>query len=451
MTRRTQIAIAGAAAVLLVVMAGLAFFLLSPSPPPYVLATATGGPPQILTRPIPDSVPNAAQLRRGQYLVRVGDCTSCHTREGGVPFAGGFGLNTPFGVIYSTNITSDRHHGVGALTPEKFYRVLHDGVGPKGALLYPAMPYPYFARVTRADSDAMLAYLKTVPASPNRRPPDDLPFPFSIRSLVGAWNLLFFDSGVFEPDPAKSAQWNRGAYLVTGLGHCGACHTPKNALAGDRNSQALQGGYLDTWIAPDLTPNTRTGVGSWSRQDIVDYLKTGRSVRANAAGPMAEVVANSTSLLSDADLAAIAEYLKDQPASPDRVSSEAPDAAVLRRGAAIFSDACSACHMASGTGQSRLFPSLHGNAMLQQSDPSGLLHLILAGGRTAPTPSRPTPVSMPSFASKLGDRQIADVATYIRNSMGNRAEPVTAKQAAAMRRRLGLQSVRLTDNSGDWP
>jgi mono/diheme cytochrome c family protein len=407
-------------------------------------------PALLLTQPIPDSVPNADQLRRGQYLVRVGDCASCHTPDGGQPFAGSYGLKTPFGVIYSTNLTSDAETGIGRMKPETFYAALHDGVGPKGGQIYPAMPYTHFTRVTRADTDAMLAYLKTTPPARSRRPANKLPFPLNIRFLMRGWNLLFFRPGTFKPDPAQSAEWNRGAYLVTGLGHCGSCHTPLNVLGGEKAGQRFRGGDLDNWVAPDLTANGRHGLGSWSRDDIVEYLKTGRNAHGNAGGPMAEVVSYSTSLLSDADLRAIALYLKDQPASPARDAAE-PDPAAMRRGEAIYSDACASCHLLKGVGQARFFPRLAGNAVVQQADPAALTHLILAGSRTAPTTARPSPLSMPSFAWKLTDQQIADVATYIRNDWGNQAPPVTARRVADMRRTLDLNSVRLTDNSGDHP
>jgi mono/diheme cytochrome c family protein len=404
--------------------------------------------PQFLSQPIPDTLPNADQVRRGQYLVRMGDCASCHTPEGGQLFAGSFGLKTPFGVIYSTNLTSDAETGLGRMSPDIFYRALHDGVGPKGGQIYPAMPYNYFTRVSRADSDAMLAYLKTTPPVHSRRPANKLPFPLSIRFFVRGWNLFFFHKGAFTPEPAKSEEWNRGAYIVNGLGHCGGCHTPKNFLAGDKAHQPLHGGELDNWVAPDLTANGRTGLGAWSSDDIVEYLKTGRNAHANAGGPMAEVVTNSTSLMTDADLRAVATYLKDQPASPEG-GAQSADADAMKRGAAVYSDACASCHMEGGKGQPRYFPPLGGNAMLQQRDSAGLTHLILAGGRTGPTPTRPTPLSMPSFAWKLTDRQVADVSTYIRNSWGNQAPPVSERSVAGMRKRLGLTSIRRTDNSGD--
>jgi mono/diheme cytochrome c family protein len=404
--------------------------------------------PLFLTQPISGQTANAEQVRRGQYLVRLGDCASCHTAEGGPAFAGSVGLDTPFGVIYSTNLTSDRETGIGSLTGDQFYDALHNGIGPKGAPLYPAMPYTAFTRVSRADSDAMLAYLKTIPAVHSNRPENRLTFPLNYRFLVRGWNLLFFRPQSFVADSGKSAAWNRGAYIVNGLGHCGSCHTPKNFLGSDKSGKSFQGGDLEEWVAPDLTANTRTGIGVWTEGDVVEYLKTGRNKLANASGPMAAVVTNSTSLMSDQDLRAIATYLKGQTAGPS-VEARNVDAGAMRRGKAVYGDACASCHMLEGGGQPKLFPPIAGNAMLQQDDASGLMHLILSGGRTAPTPERPAPLSMPSFAWKLTDQEIADVSTYIRNSWNNRAAPVSAGAVADMRKSLGPDAFRQTDNSGD--
>jgi mono/diheme cytochrome c family protein len=405
-------------------------------------------PTDLLTRPVSASLPNADQVRRGQYLVVVGDCVSCHTRDGGTPMAGGLGMNTPFGTIYSPNLTSDAETGIGNWTPDQLYRAMRTGVDAHGDNLYPAFPYPNFTRVSRADSDALLAYLKTIPAVNYTPPANKLPFPLNIRFAIKGWNLLFFRTVAFTPDASKSAEWNRGAYIVNGLGHCGACHTPKNMLGADKKGVFLQGGELDNWLAPNLTGNDRVGLGQWSEADIVQYLKAGRNRRAAAAGSMAEVVSYSTSLMTDADRHAIAVYLKDQAASPTPDAGQ-PDDAAMKRGAEVYSDACASCHLEQGKGQPGYFPPLAGDTMAQQGNPDGLIHLILAGGRTAPAPTAVTPLSMPSFAWKLDDQQIADVSTYIRNSWGSKAKPVGAGEVAAMRRHLNLKTSYLTVNSGD--
>jgi mono/diheme cytochrome c family protein len=397
-------------------------------PPPGLLA--------LLTEPIPDG-PNADIIRRGRYLTIAGDCASCHTSRYGRPFQGGLGLQTPFGIIYSANLTSDRDNGIGTWTGDQFYRALHDGIAPGGKHLYPALPYPHFTIVSRQDADAILAFLKTVPAVRYAPPANRLPFPVDIRASLIGWNALNFSPHGFRGNPAQSPQWNRGAYLVEGLGHCGACHTPKNLLGAELNHEAFRGALVENWFAPDLTENPRTGLGRWSASDIVQYLRTGRNAHANASGLMGEVVAYSTSLLSDSDLSAIATYLKSLAPSPT-LSSAAPDAAAMRSGSAIFFDACTACHLGGGKGQAGMFPPLQGSAVVQQHDPSGLVRLILGGTRTGPTPSRPSFQSMPSFAWKLSDQEVADVATYVRNSWGNRAQPVDAHQVARVRSKLKL-------------
>jgi mono/diheme cytochrome c family protein len=397
-------------------------------PPPGLLS--------VLTEPIPDG-PNAGLIRRGRYLTIAGDCASCHTARGGRPFQGGLGLQTPFGIIYSANLTSDRENGIGTWNADQFFRALHDGIAPGGKHLYPALPYPHFTIVTRADSDAILAFLKTVPPAHYAPPANRLPFPVDIRASLIGWNAVNFSPHGFRGNPAMSPEWNRGAYLVEGLGHCGACHTPKNLLGAELNRKAYQGAVIENWVAPDLTGNPRTGLGRWSSADIVQFLRTGRNAHANASGLMGEVVAYSTSLLSDSDLKAIATYVKSLPSSP-AASSPAPDASAMRRGSAVFFDACTACHLAGGKGQPGMFPPLRGSAVAQQNDPTGVIRLILGGTRTAPTQSRPSFQSMPSFAWKLSDQEVADVATYVRNYWGNRARSVDAHQVAKVRSKLKL-------------
>ena len=451
MSRSSHAKIALLVGVSVCALAGLAELAVSQMPdlpalPAHPSTAVTPG--SLLAKRFDASTPNAEQLNRGLYLVAAGDCMSCHLREGGEPFAGGLGLNTPFGTIYTSNITPDRATGIGSWTSDQFYRAMRDGKGAHDENLYPAFPYPWFRRASRADDDAIFAFLMTLPAVNYTPPKNDLPFPFNIRGAVGAWNSLFLDTHDVQNDPGQSAEWNRGAYLVNGLGHCGACHTPKNSFGADKSKLEFHGGKLDNWVAPDLTGNTRIGIGAWSVDDIAEYLATGRNARAAAGGAMADVITYSTSLLNDADRHAIAVYIKSQPASP-AVTASAPDAGAMRRGAEIYSDACASCHLENGVGQKRVFPPLGEDAMLQQPDPTSVEHLILAGTHIGISDSRPSPLSMPSFAWKLTDQEIADVSTFIRNSWGNQAAGVSASHVSELRKKLDLQTVHLTVNSGD--
>ena len=417
------------------------------TPPEHLFTDPT--PVAFLRQPVPDTNPDAARLRRGQYLVAAGDCMSCHLRPGGEAFSGGLGLNTPFGTIYSSNITSDPETGIGGWTEEQFYRAMHEGIGARGENLYPAFPYPWFRNVPREDTDAILAYLKTTPPVRYTPPQNELHFPMGFRFLVKGWNLLHLKEAEFQPDPARGPAWNRGAWLVNGPGHCSGCHTAKGSLGADERARAFFGGDLDSWVAPDLTPNKRSGLGAWGAQDVADYLKSGRNAHAAAGGPMADVVTYSTSFLTDADREAISTYLQSLPASPAQTPAN-PQAGTMQRGAAIYSDACTGCHLEGGSGQPGYFPPLKSDAMLQQSDPTGLLHLILAGSRIGTSASRPSPLTMPSFAWKLSDQEVADVATYIRNSWGNEAGAVTVDEVTRLRKHLGLDTLHPTANSGDW-
>jgi mono/diheme cytochrome c family protein len=380
---------------------------------------------------------SADPVAHGRYLATAGDCVDCHTNPGGAPFAGARPLPTPFGgAIYSANITPDPATGIGRVSADRFYRAMHAGVGHAGEPLYPVFPYPYFTHLSRRDSDDLRAYLMSLPPVDQAKPPNRLPFPLNIRAVMYLWNALFFRQGAFAPDPGKSDEWNRGAYLVTGAGHCGGCHTPKNFLAADKPHHPLQGATLDNWAAANLVGDLRDGLGAWSRADIVEFLRTGRNARASASGNMTEVVYYSTSRMSDADLGAIATYLKDQPPSGHSPAGAPADAAAMSAGQAVFVDTCAACHRSSGQGEPDYFPPLGGDAVLQSRDPATVLRIILQGARATPTPARPTPLAMPAFGWKLTDQEIADVATYIRASWGNAAAPVPASKVAALRRRL---------------
>jgi mono/diheme cytochrome c family protein len=387
------------------------------------------------------------QIEKGHYLTIVGDCAACHTLPGsGHDFAGGRALETPFGVLVGPNITPDPQTGIGAWTDDEFVNALQRGTGRGGALLFPAMPYTYYTKVTRDDALAIRAYLNTVPAVHNPVNPDQLPFPFNVRASMRVWNKLFFMPDEFKPDSSKSAEWNRGAYLTEGLGHCGMCHTPKNALGGDKTTEQMQGYNLQGWFAPDVTNDIRIGLGSWSVDDIATYLKTGHNQSSAATGIMAEEIALSTSKVSNEDLKAIAIYLKDRPGDPSnqknqaQVSSPTPDQGVMNNGAQIYADECSGCHGADGKGVSGLFPSLSRAPVVQQNDATSVIHVILRGAVSAGTNLAPTAAAMPAFAWVMKDDQVAAVAAYIRNSWGNAAPAVNVGDVAKERAALAERS-----------
>jgi mono/diheme cytochrome c family protein len=376
---------------------------------------------------------SAEVVARGEALAVAGDCAGCHTADPAKPFAGGKRIETPFGGIYTPNLTPDRESGIGAWSDEEFYHALHDGVAPDGSRYYPAFPYPYFTKLTRDDALSIRAYLATLTAFPNVTPPPELRWPLSDRIVMRGWNLLFFRRGPFEKAPEKSEEWNRGAYLVEGAAHCGACHTPKNAFGADKRDQLYGGSRVQGWFAPRLDGAERSGLKSWSVEDIVEYLQSGRNGRSHAGQLMAEVVLNSTSLMSDGDLRAIAVYLKDLPAGAPEPAIPRPPQPSMTSGAAVYARNCVACHEANGEGAPRIYPPLPGNANLQSADPSSAIQIILYGAQTVRTPHAPNAGSMPAYAEQLSDQQIADVANYIRNSWGNAAPMVMPTQVKRRR------------------
>jgi mono/diheme cytochrome c family protein len=377
--------------------------------------------------------PSPDTIARGKALAEAADCAGCHTADPAKPFAGGKRIDTPFGAIYSPNLTPDRDTGLGAWSDADFRRALREGVAPNGSRYYPAFPYPYFTKLAREDIVAIHAYLGTLAPVHSITPPPELRWPLNYRILMRAWNALFFRPGLFEPNQSKSAEWNRGAYLVQGAAHCGACHTPKNMVGADKPGQAYGGGLVQGWFAPRLDGAMRSGLKSWSADDLVEYLQSGRNKHSHADGPMAEVVVNSTSKMSDRDVRAIAGYLKDLPAgAPEPVV--APPAAQMADGEKLYRGACIACHEVDGSGSPRIYPPLPGNANLQSADASSALRIILDGAETVTTPRAPNTGSMPAYGAKLSDQQIADVTTYIRNSWGNAASAVTPAQVTAARK-----------------
>ena len=378
------------------------------------------------------------RIERGRYLAVLSDCSACHTAPGGASFAGGLALQTPFGKLVAPNITPDPDTGIGNMTNDEFLAVLHEGRGHNGKRLYPAMPYPAYTRMTDDDVLAIRAYLATVAPVNNLVVANQLPFPLNIRLAMVFWNALNFTPGRYQPNLQKSAAWNRGAYIVESAAHCGTCHTPKTLLGGDKNNVALSGATLQGWFAPDVTNDPHKGIGGWSKDDLVQYLKTGTNKWTLASGPMAEAVSHSTSRMADDDIQAVATYLKDSGEGGSGVKP-APVAAsdnAMRAGAAIYKDSCAACHRDSGEGEINLFPRLAGSALVQSDDPTTLARVVLHGTRAVSTSSAPTAPAMPAFDWRLGDAQVAAVLTYVRNSWGNAAASVSTSAVASQREAL---------------
>jgi len=379
------------------------------------------------------------EIERGRYLAAAADCFACHTvQDGGKPYAGGRPIETPFGKITSPNITPDQETGIGAWTDDQFDDAVRKGIRPDGAHLYPAMPYTSYTKMSRKDVLAIRAYLKTVDPIRNPVSVNTLPFPFNIRVSLAAWKELYFKQGEYKPDPNQSPEWNRGAYLVEGAGHCSACHTPRSFLGGEKAARYLQGASLQGWFAPDLTNRDKTGLGKWAADDIVAYLKTGHNRFSAATGPMAEEVVHSTSKLSDDDLKAIAVYLKSVAGRNTSAEPLPGTDTQMVAGGAIYRDTCSACHGLDGKGVSHLFPSLVGSAVAQSNDPTTAIRVILRGARSVATSTEPTAPGMPSFAWQLNNDQIAAVTTYIRNAWGNAASKVSP--SAVERRKADLKN-----------
>lgn len=375
-----------------------------------------------------DNLP--AQIASGEYLARVGNCMACHTVRGGPAYAGGRAIATPFGNIYSSNITPDPETGIGRWTADDFWRALHNGKSKDGSFLYPAFPYTNYTRVTRTDADAIYAYFRTLAAVRQANREHELRFPYNQRILLAFWRTLYFTPGEYRPQASQSAEWNRGAYLVQGLGHCSACHTSRNALGGESVRRDLAGGMLPmNWYASSLTSDPVTGLGDWEAQEIAGFLQTGVSRRGAAFGPMAEVVAGSLQHLADTDIHAITSYLKSMPPTQtvqrkERRISDA-DQAVLQRGARLYEKHCAECHRADGKGMPPAYPPLVGNHSLTVPSTINPIRIVLNGGFPPATKGNPRPYGMPPFGATLTDSEVAAVVSYIRTGWGNGGSPVS--------------------------
>ncbi|MFF7708824.1 c-type cytochrome [Pseudomonas sp. NPDC007930] len=435
-SRLTLIAVAAA----LCAAAGVAYSVDSLTPPGQQGGNAAG-----VKAPATAAAPAA---ERGRYVAIAGDCAACHTDpHGGQPFAGGYALQTPFGKLLASNITMDKATGIGEWTEAQFTRAVREGKGRHGENLYPAMPYNAYVKVSDQDMHDLWAYMQTVAPVRHKVVSNQLPFPFNIRLMMFGWNLMFFDNRPFTPLAGASAEANRGAYLVQGLGHCASCHTAKNFLGGD-SSAYLEGGELDGWHAPNITADSYQGIGGWSTEQLVRYLKTGSNHVAVASGPMAEAVTNSTQHMTEADLRAIAAYLQTLPGNPAAKPAPLPASDPrMQQGANVYSANCAACHNSDGKGINELASSLAGNPGIQAHNPQSLVTTVLEGGRGAVTLANPTSGAMPSFAWKLSDGQIAAALTYARNSWGNAAPAVSAEQVAEARKARQLPAQLSEDGS----
>ena len=378
-----------------------------------------------------------ALIAQGKYLATAADCAGCHTAQGGQAYAGGRVVATPFGDIPVPNITPDKQTGLGEWSFEDFWQALHAGKGRHGELLYPAFPYTSYTRVNRADALAIFAWLQSL--DPVRRPDSapSLAFPYSVRNSLKAWRALYFREGEFKPDPARSEAWNRGAYLVQGLGHCNECHAARDAFGGVPNNTRLAGGRIpmQNWYAPDLSSAVNGGLEGWSAQDVVDLLKTGQSVRGTAFGPMAAVVSGSTQHLTDADLHAVATYLQSLPPRPAPTPAMARSHAgpLLEQGSKIYAKHCADCHGERGEGVAGVYPPLDGNSSVTEPTGINATRVVMLGGFAPVTAANQRPYSMPPFAQTLSDQDVAAVVSYIRASWSNHGPAVQARQVRQLR------------------
>ena len=377
-------------------------------------------------------------IKRGEYVALTSDCVACHqTKDRKEDLSGGFAVETPFGTLYSSNITPDKETGIGNWTEQQFADAVLNGKGPNGPL-YPAMPYTSYVKMADQDIHDLWNYLQTVTPVKNKVVENQLAFPFNIRYLMLGWKRLFFDASQLQNDTGKSAQWNRGRYLVEGAAHCSMCHTPRNPFGAEIKSKNYTGANLQNWFAPSLRSSKVHGLGNWSEEDIASYLKTGSNRLTVASGPMAEAINASFQYFHDDDLVAMANYVKSLPdhgvAKPKPI--DAANSQMIN-GKKVFIDNCIACHDINGEGISSMIPAFKNNGTIQGQSSESMTHILLNGSKGAITRFNPTGAAMPAFAWKLTDTQIADVLTYIRNEWGNAAQAVSPREVKEMRKTLG--------------
>jgi mono/diheme cytochrome c family protein len=381
-----------------------------------------------------------ALVERGAYLARAGNCMSCHTQRGGTPYAGGRGIETPFGTVYSSNLTPDRDTGIGLWNAAEFWRALHHGRSRDGRLLSPAFPYTSTTQISRADADALYAWLMSLPPVKEANRPNALRWPFGTQAALAFWRALYFRPGEAATNPAQSAEWNRGAYLVRAFGHCAECHTARNALGAAAGNADLGGGLIpmQNWYAPSLKSGAEAGVADWDLAQIVSLFKTGQSPRGQVTGPMADVVQHSTQYLNDGDLTAMAVYLKSLPQTSAASDAVKPPAVAVspakrERGTKLYEEHCAKCHGKQGEGIPGAYPALAGNRAVTMPQTTNLVQTVLHGGFAPATAGNPRPYGMPPYVLVLNDADIAAVSTHLRTAWGNAAPEVTELEVNRVR------------------
>lgn len=400
--------------------------------------------------------PSAGLIQRGEYVARQADCVACHSTPKSKPFAGGLEMATPLGAIYATNITPDRGSGIGDYSLAEFDRALRHGVARDGHRLYPAMPYPSYAKMSDEDVSALYAYfMHGVKPVVQANQESDIPWPLNMRWPLAFWNLAFTSPHPYQPDPKQDALWNRGAYLVQGAGHCGSCHTPRGVAMNEKGLDGghplyLSGALLDGWYAPSLRGDVNTGIGRWSEAEVVQFLKTGRNQHAVVFGSMADAFNNSTQFMSDQDLQAIARYLKSLPGDPKRdgepwkYDNGTTTALAAQRldspAARTYMAKCAACHAVDGRGRAPWIPPLAGAVSSLAKEDASAINVTLNGSVRVVADGVPDSYRMPPFRSQLSDAEIADVLSFIRSSWGNHGGAVKVDDVKTLRDRTNPAS-----------